>query len=739
MNQPATSFKSAGVGNSRTLPPFDIRDHLEKLNRVEKPTKPNQYYCRLCGGNDLTIDPENGAYQCWHGCECEDIRNEIAPLPENGNYSKRLYTGKPKAKKQKLQPAPIPKGAKLAKLPTNRDILKSETSEDGITQTLYHYSKHQYIKRLDIPNKGKRCEHWHKSESGEDVASKGDKPWRSYRISEIAILNQDGRWITAAEGEGCVESLRELGLPSTTWREWTPEKLRVHIREIKKVGVGGILYLPDNDQEGRRKANAVAEACHLEGMPVLVLEMSRLWPEVPEKGDIKDLVTLGEFSNEELAERIEAMFEEMVTEAIEVQTCNPLKLELQACLMEPDRFKQVQMKSEICSRFQIDKADFKELTKILEQRNKTPELKVYSFTDLLNEVSEALDYLVPGMLPRRETVLCIASPKTGKTLLAVDLGFAVATGSEFLGHQVKQGKVLFISVDESLQSTKAKLIKRGFRPQDAENLRVIASWDISQMIELEAQIEDFRPDLIIVDSLKRITLGSELSENSAEFADSIYKLKELFTKYGAAGLLIHHSAKGNEHAGVDKARGSSAIAGATWGQWQLEHIPQPDPDNPKKMIVDPRSPHRTFYCYSRDTEGEALKLFFNPDSNSFENLGQKELSKNAEKENQEEQRLSERILNVLKSNEHQALRAVEIIELLGLDKNTSEGRAVYGTASRLATKRIITQSPAPGDKRGTLYSLPGYQSSKTETIQLSQGVNTQSDTPPPPYTHRPSC
>jgi hypothetical protein len=48
---------------------------------------------------------------------------------------------------------------------------------------------------------------------------------------------------------------------------------------------------------------------------------------------------------------------------------------------------------------------------------------------------------------------------------------------------------------------------------------------------------------VIIDSLRRINAGREISENSAEFADQIYELKELLTRYGASGIIIHHANK----------------------------------------------------------------------------------------------------------------------------------------------------------------------------------------------------
>ncbi|MEH1830665.1 MAG: hypothetical protein V7L29_00905 [Nostoc sp.] len=48
------------------------------------------------------------------------------------------------------------------------------------------------------------------------------------------------------------------------------------------------------------------------------------------------------------------------------------------------------------------------------------------------------------------------------------------------------------------------VLKRGFRRKDKEYIRVLPEWTIDQMGVLEAELEDFRPDVVIVDSLRRI-------------------------------------------------------------------------------------------------------------------------------------------------------------------------------------------------------------------------------------------
>lgn len=155
-------------------------------------------------------------------------------------------------------------------------------------------------------------------------------------------------------------------------------------------------------------------------------------------------------------------------------------------------------------------------------------------------------WLINNLLPLGETIILAGAPKSGKTLLAIDAAFAVATGESFLGESVSQGRVLIISVDESPNSTKVKLMKLGFRKSDADNVRVMIQFDVTQMAKLEADLESFKPSLVIIDSLNRINHKQEISENSAEFADNIYTLKDLLTRYGASGILIHHTNKNDE-------------------------------------------------------------------------------------------------------------------------------------------------------------------------------------------------
>lgn len=379
------------------------------------------------------------------------------------------------------------------------------------------------------------------------------------------------------------------------------------------------------------------------------------------------------------------------------------RLDLLNLLAIDDEVERIRQQAMLAPKYQMSTSTLNKALQLIKMRTTTPKPQWFDLDTFFDQESEGLKWVIPELLPVGETIILAGSPKSGKTLLAIDVAFAVATGeSAFLKEAVTQGRVLIISADESPHSTKTKLIKRGFRRSDASNVQVMTNFDLRQMKALEERLEVFRPTLVIIDSLKRIAHGQQVSENSAEFADSIYTIKELLTAYKAAGILIHHTSKNQEAMGVDKIRGSSAIAGAAWGIWQLDHIPKPDPNNKKKLIIDPKDPKRVLSVFPRDAEGQQLRIELDLEDHSWLNQGG--LS-DSEEWLEERRTLKVQIIDALTRNIHKpGCSGKEIIELMGM--TPTEGRSVYSELNRMVGKRLINCHPAPGDKRYNIYSLP---------------------------------
>jgi KaiC/GvpD/RAD55 family RecA-like ATPase len=411
-----------------------------------------------------------------------------------------------------------------------------------------------------------------------------------------------------------------------------------------------------------------------------------------------------------------------------LSTVERFKADLLALANSDDDLERLVRINELASTYRMPASEIRKALSKTEVGTRTPKAQTFRLDEFLSMETEGIDYLIPGLLPRAETVLCVGLPKSGKTLLTIDAAFAVATGeSKFLGETVQQGKVLIVSVDESPQSTKLKLLKRGFRASDAENVAVMTTWDVSQMAELEAKLEDFRPDLVIIDSLKRITAGREISENSAEFADVVYQLKELLGRYGAAGILIHHSNKSQEAVGVGKVRGSTAIAGACWGVWQLDHIIQTTDENGKpikgKPKFDPSDPRRTFSAICRDADSQALMIEFNPENHSYFIAAE-------DSEAQQERKTQEAlILGLLKTYHPSGLTGREIMEALGL------GRGAYTILDRMVGRKTVTQRQSKVDRRSMVYALPKKRDTHPPSPSLQMLTNFSESTVVEPKTN----
>jgi hypothetical protein len=546
---------------------------------------------------------------------------------------------------------------------------------------------------------------------GKSVRGKGSAAWNPYRIDEVEAHGA-GSWVLGVEGESCVEAARYLGLVAFTLQggSWTEGDLTRAMLQCKGAGVTGVAYFPDRDETGYKKARKMAEAAAKAQLPFILLDPTLIWSECPEKGDIADWVKWGmenDWDKEQFIESLERQFNAAAERARTQIDATPaetdpdelLELELLAFAKETDPIRRVRRRQTLAMQYHIKSGEIEKLAKQYYAQTKAPQAKWMGLDELFDADIPGLEYLIPGMLPKGDTVLLIADPKVGKSLLAYDAAFAIATGeSDFLGEKTQQGKVLIVQTDEPPHSTKSRLLKRGFRREDAANVQYIHQFSISQLFKLEEKLEEFRPSLVIIDSLRRINAGREISENSAEFADQIYELKELLTRYGAAGIIIHHANKNPDATGIQRSRGSSSIPGAVWGIWDFQRIPKTKIEGGKrKAYYDPKDLSRTLTVTSRDGEGMKLSLELDLENNHWISHGEEGIS---EEELKESKSQGLQVLELLQSVAPTGFEAQEINEKLGL------GRGIYSILNRLLDRRLIGTRPSATDKRRTIYYCP---------------------------------
>lgn len=287
---------------------FSILDHIDKL----EPAKGDRYTCPVCQGHNLTLNKHSGAYQCWNGCECKEIRDALAPLPDNHDTpqhktSKRKST--PKSKPPEAPSANIHLARLAASATDTPQPQKDFDRKHGeILKTTYVYSLtpdgqlERWVVRIDwadpkkIKGRDKTFRQWHRNTQGEAVCKKGDIPWSTYRIDEFIQALKATTGCPAGlvvEGEKCTEACRSSGLAATTLQGsgWSKGELQQLAERVKSECPNAVLvFLRDNDSTGEKKGKDFWEACVRAGIFSVVIDPVAIYSELADKGDIVEIL-----------------------------------------------------------------------------------------------------------------------------------------------------------------------------------------------------------------------------------------------------------------------------------------------------------------------------------------------------------------------------------------------------------------------------------------------------------------
>ncbi|RMD68580.1 MAG: hypothetical protein D6822_06715, partial [Cyanobacteria bacterium J149] len=401
-----------------------------------------------------------------------------------------------------------------------------------------------------------------------------------------------------------------------------------------------------------------------------------------------------------------------------------LRLEIAVYCQETDVYEKVQLKQKICSNYSLNNFDFQVLVDYTEKQQTTPQKTQFSFKEFANLATIQENWLIPSLLPVGEMLMLTALPKVGKTLLANDIAYAVLSGGQILGEKAKQGKVLYVSSDETAGSLIRRFQSRGFDllPEADENLRIMTHLDLSNMGTLESELEDFKPDLVVIDSLTSITLDLNVSEKDSEFAKYGYKLKDLLKKYNAASILIHHENKNNEQKGICKVSGSARIVAVPWGIAQLSGGEVIGDGDDKELVKG----QNIRWLDLQPREGEKIKytLEINPkdtwsQEGIFNFLGEYD-DPHGDKKSQ-----GELVIQLLKQ-QGVPLEYSEINNYLNF------GRGLYVILDRLCDRKLINRSRSKNNPRRWVYFI---ESDSQETNCNEILTAEENHLPPLPPSH----
>lgn len=198
-------------------------------------------------------------------------------------------------------------------------------------------------------------------------------------------------------------------------------------------------------------------------------------------------------------------------------------------------------------------------------------LHTVSMTELFDSAYQSKPPIIDGLL-YRGTYLFAGSPKIGKSFLMAQLAYHVSTGTNLWGFDVRQGKVLYLALEDNYP----RLQKRLYRMfGTAENENLFFSVSAHQLGNgLDEQLDGFlqkRPDtsLVIIDTLQKVREVGGENYSYANDYQIITKLKSFTDNHNICMLVVHHTRKQTADDKFDMISGTNGLLGAADGGFVL--------------------------------------------------------------------------------------------------------------------------------------------------------------------------
>jgi hypothetical protein len=367
-----------------------------------------------------------------------------------------------------------------------------------------------------------------------------------------------------------------------------------------------------------------------------------------------------------------------------------LKLEIKKYLAEGDSVARLIIRGDICARYRISKQDFTEQVCQIEADTETREKYEYDGESFFEEESEALRFYIPRYLPVAESILLCAPAGVGKSNLVADELYSGLTGEAFLDEEDINpfDRALYVGSDESVRATRRRFKARGIDtiPNIKNRMHFWSKLDILNLVGLEKKLEDFRPQVVFIDSITSICMEVGISEKDPEFARYLYKLKATIERYGASCVILHHSNKDPLAKGLSRVSGSARIPAAFWGVFLLD-----------RKADNPESPFRILELVKGREIPEFKTVVAIQDRQDW-GYG---IYKSA-LEDEEEIKVKSNSIKVLEVLREFSPKGLEFSEI---DEKMRLGKSLYRILDRLEDNRLITKRRSAADKRRWVYSV----------------------------------
>ena len=206
-------------------------------------------------------------------------------------------------------------------------------------------------------------------------------------------------------------------------------------------------------------------------------------------------------------------------------------------------------------------------------------LKLINASDLERKQIPPTNWAIEGFLPEGLTILA-GAPKSGKSLLALNMALALSANAEVIGKKSKSVKnILYLPYEDSERrlQERIKKIKIGLSITDVSKTFFLEGGkppkiDDEVLKEIGELIKENKLDMIIID-----TLGSAIKNNRKKGLSPYLDEYELLNKFQRFALdnkvcvlLLHHTRKMKAENVFDEISGTRGISGAADANFVLQ-------------------------------------------------------------------------------------------------------------------------------------------------------------------------
>jgi predicted ATP-dependent serine protease len=180
------------------------------------------------------------------------------------------------------------------------------------------------------------------------------------------------------------------------------------------------------------------------------------------------------------------------------------------------------------------------------------------------EGDEETDYLVENLIPKDSMILLTAQPKVGKTTYVLCLVKSLIEGTDFLGSEVEQTDVLYLT-QQPLPSFKSEYVfEHGL--ENSEGLHYASEsatfdFDLKELMKRVAvAANETGAGFLVIDTFTSFTgLEADEENSSGEVKAALQTIRQCCSAVGLTVIVVHHNRKGGGSI-TESSRGSNVFS-----------------------------------------------------------------------------------------------------------------------------------------------------------------------------------